>query len=197
MKKLVFMASGSGTNFENLVKAIRAGQITAEAALLVCDKPGAGCLERAKRLGVPTEIVDRKAFDSKAAFEERIGELLDGVPADWIILAGFMRVLSAEFVTRYWGRIINIHPSLLPKFPGASAIRDAFEAKVSETGVTTHFVTPEVDAGPIILQKKVPVTPSDNLDTLEARVHAAEYEIYPETLRLLLSGKVKPPAPLI
>ena len=197
MKKLAFMASGNGSNFENLVKAIQAGKVQAEAALLICDKPGAGCRERAKRLGVKAEIVDRKAFETKAAFEEKIGDLLEALPADWIVLAGFMRVLSAEFVTRFWGRILNIHPSYLPQFPGATSIHDAFEAKVPFTGVTTHFVTPEVDAGPIILQKKVPLVSGETLESLEAKVHAAEYEVYPETIRLLLAGKVRPPAPLI
>jgi len=192
-KKLAFMASGSGTNFEHLVLEIQAGRIDAEAALLVCDKPGAGVLARAQKLAVPFALVDRKAFASKEAFEEEILKRLEAAKPDFIILAGYMRILSDAFVLRWWGKIINIHPSLLPAFPGAHGIRDAFEAKVPETGVTVHFVDTGVDTGAVILQRKVPVLPEDTLETLEARVHETEYLLYPEALRLVLDGKIRMP----
>lgn len=174
---------------ENLVKHIQSGQLEAEAVMLLCDKAEAGAITRAKTLGISVVVMDRKSFPSAAVFEEMIMKFINQNHIDWIILAGFMRILSPEFVRRYEGRIINIHPSYLPAFPGAHAIRDAFEAKVQETGVTVHFVTPEVDAGPVILQRKVQVLPEETLETLEAKVHAVEYKIYPEALRLVLSGQ--------
>lgn len=189
-RKLAFMASGSGSNFENIVREIQAGRLEADAAILICDKPGAGVLARAEKLKVPAVLVDRKAHPSKEAFEAEIVRRLEESRCDFIVLAGYMRILSNEFVLRYWGRIINIHPSMLPAFPGAHGIRDAFEAGVRETGVTVHFVDTGVDTGPVILQRKVPVEPGDTLESLETRVHAMEYTLYPEALRLVLTGKV-------
>ncbi len=193
-KKLVFMASGSGSNFENIVREIQAGRLDADPALLVCDKAGAGVLARAEKLKIPFALVDRKQFPSKEAFEAEIIRCLDESGFDFIVLAGYMRILSNEFVLRYWGRIINIHPSLLPAFPGAHGIRDAFEAKVKSTGVTVHFVDTGVDTGPIILQKEVLVMPGDTLESLETRIHAVEYLLYPEALRKLVAGQVPIPS---
>lgn len=190
------MASGSGSNFENIVREIHAGRLDAEAVLLVCDKPGAGVLARAEKLNVPFALVDRKQFPSREAFEADMMKRLDASGCDFIVLAGYMRILTDAFVLRYWGRVINIHPSMLPAFPGAHGIRDAFEAKVSSTGVTVHFVDTGVDTGAVILQKAVPVVEGDSLESLEARVHAVEYLLYPEALRRVLSGAVPvPPKP--
>ncbi|MFZ5801540.1 MAG: phosphoribosylglycinamide formyltransferase [Candidatus Omnitrophota bacterium] len=189
LPKLAIFVSGSGTNMENILRAIRAGKIPAEAALVVCDKPGAPAIAKAEKYGVRVALVDRKTFPSKEAFEAEMTRQVRESGADWLILAGFMRILSPEFVNRFPGRILNVHPSMLPAFPGAHAIRDAFEARVQETGVTTHFVTAEVDAGPVILQKKVPILPGDTLEALEARVHAAEYELYPEAIRRVIANK--------
>ena len=132
-----------------------------------------------------TELVERKQFVSKEMFEKAIILKLEAYSIELIVLAGFMRILSAEFAQRYQGRLINIHPSYLPAFTGGHAIRDAFEAKVRETGVTVHHVVAEVDAGPIIIQRKVPILAEDTLETLEARIHAVEYDLYPEALRIL------------
>lgn len=192
-KKLAFMASGSGTNFENIVREIQAGRLDAEAVLLVCDKPGAGVLARAGKLGVPAALVDRKAFASKEAFENEIVRRLEESRCDFIVLAGYMRILSDAFVYRFWGRIINIHPSMLPAFPGAHGILDAFEANVPSTGVTVHFVDTGVDTGPVILQRAVPRLPGDRLEDLETRVHETEYQLYPEALKRLLAGEVPIP----
>lgn len=189
--RLAFLASGAGTNMENLVRHIRDGKIQAEPVMVITDNPEAGAIQRAKSLGVSVVVVGRSFYDSKVEFEKQITDFILANRIDWIILAGFMRVLSKDFVNRFLGKIINIHPSLLPQFPGAHAIKDAFEAQVKETGVTTHFVIPEVDAGPIILQKKVPVNPFESMESLEAKIHAVEYEIYPETLKLLLAGKAQ------
>lgn len=185
MKKLGIFVSGSGTNMENLILKTREQGLLYEPVVVICDKPGAKALERAAGLGVKTELVDRKRFISKEHFEKAICERLNTYQVEFIALAGFMRVLSADFVKRYQGRLINIHPSYLPDFPGAHAIRDAFEAKVPETGVTVHHVAAEVDSGPIIIQRKVSVLAQDTLETLEARIHAVEYELYPEALKIL------------
>lgn len=176
---------------ENLIKKMQAGEVPARVLRVISDRPGAAALERAARLGVKTTVVDRKNLADKPAFENEIARVVDEESPDYLLLAGFMRILSASFVRRYEGRILNIHPSYLPAFPGAHAIQDAWEAKVSETGVTVHFVVPEVDAGPIICQRKVPVLPGDTRESLEARVHALEYEIYPEALCLVASGAVR------
>ncbi len=188
------MASGSGSNFENIVCEIQADRLEADPVLLICDKPGAGVLSRAEKLKVPFVLVDRKQFPSKEAFEAEMVRCLDQSGFDFIVLAGYMRILSNEFVLRYWGRIINIHPSMLPAFPGAHGIRDAFEAKVKSTGVTVHFVDTGVDTGPVIIQSEVPVLSGDTLEVLEARVHETEYRLYPEALRRLVSGQVKLPS---
>ena len=189
MKRLAIFVSGSGTNMENLVLKIREKRLPCDPALVLCDKPGAKALERAAKLGVESLVIDRKAFAAKEIFEQGMIAELKKKKIDLIALAGFMRILSADFVNCYLGKLINIHPSYLPAFPGAHAIKDAFDAKVRETGVTVHFVIPEVDAGPVILQRKVSVLPGDTLETLETRIHAMEYELYPAALELVCSGK--------
>lgn len=191
MKRIAIFVSGSGTNMENLIRKAKAGEIPAEIALVVSDNPEAGALEKAKRYGVPVALIPRKQFASKQEFEAEIIRKVDAAKVDLIVLAGFMRVLSPEFVKHYEKRIVNIHPACLPAFPGAHAIQDAFRAKVKETGVTVHWVTAEVDAGPVILQRKVPIDPQDTLESLEAKVHAVEYEIYPEALKKVLSQKAE------
>ena len=191
MKRLAIFVSGNGTNMENLIKAAQTGRIPAEVSLILCDNPGAGAIQKAKTFGVKISVVERDKFSSKREFEEEIIRHLEQNKIDFIALAGFMRILSSDFVKRYFGRVVNIHPAYLPAFPGAHAIRDAFEAKVKETGVTVHFVDAGVDTGPVILQRKVAVEPGDTLETLEAKIHTVEYELYPEALRLLLSGKAK------
>jgi len=177
---------------ENLIRRIQAGDIKAESAIVISNKPGVKALDRAKELGVPSKVISHKDYATRELFDEALAQCLDFHKIDIIVLAGFMRVLTPDFVRKYYGRLINIHPALLPAFPGAHGIRDAWEAKVKETGVTVHFVDPGVDTGPIILQKKVPVLPSDTLETLEVRVHQAEYEVYPEALDLVVSGKAFP-----
>jgi len=195
MKRLAIFVSGNGTNMENLLRRIQTDRIPIEASLVICDNTQAPAIEKAKRHGVEVAVIERKPFPSKPDFEAEICRHLEIKQIDLIALAGFMRILSKEFVARYAGKIINIHPALLPAFPGAHAIRDAFDAKVKETGVSTHFVTAEVDAGPVILQRKVSIDPADTLETLEAKIHAVEYELYPETLHLVVEEKVKIPFP--
>ena len=190
MKRIAIFVSGSGTNMENLARRVKSHALECEIALIVCDNPKALALERAAQLGLETFVIERKEFKSKAEFGAKITQKLKEKKIDLIVLAGFMRILNPEFVRAWQWRIINIHPSFLPKYPGAHAIQEAWEAKEKETGVTVHFVIEEVDAGPIILQRKVPIQPNDTLEELEARVHATEYELYPEALRIFLSGKL-------
>ncbi len=193
MKRLAFLVSGSGTNMAHLIRKIQAGDVSAEAAIVISNKPEAKALERAKELGVLTLVVSHKDHATREAFDAALARCLELHKIDLIVLAGFMRVLTEGFVKRYWGRILNIHPALLPAFPGAHAIKEAWDAKVQETGVTVHFVDCGVDTGKIILQRKVPVLPQDTLETLEVRVHGVEYEVYPEALKQVLSGKVTAP----
>ncbi|MBI3307498.1 MAG: phosphoribosylglycinamide formyltransferase [Candidatus Omnitrophica bacterium] len=192
MIRLALFVSGSGTNMENIIKEIQAGRIPAAAELVISDNPEAPAIQKAEQLGVTVRVVDRKKFKTKQEFENEMIWYLREHKIDYIALAGFMKILSREFVQSHWGRIINVHPSLLPAFPGAHSIRDAFEAKASETGVTVHFVDTGVDSGQIILQKKISVASDDTLDSLEAKIHHIEYEIYPEALRQVFAGAVKP-----
>lgn len=191
MKKLAIFVSGSGTNMQNLINECHNGRIPAQAHLVISDNPEAKAVERARNYGVTVIAIDRKQFQDKAAFEAEIMRAVDAAKVDYLVLAGFMRLLSAEFVQKYKGKIINIHPSLLPAFPGAHGIRDAFNAKVPETGVTVHFVDEDVDTGQVILQEKVTVDPSDTLETLEEKIHAVEYKIFPEALRKILKREIR------
>ncbi len=176
---------------ENIAKRVKAGELDLEIGLIVCDNPQAFALKRAVQFHLETFLIDRKNFKDKSEFDAAISKKLKEKKIDVIFLAGFMRILGPEFVREWKGRMINIHPSFLPQYPGTHAIRDAFEAKEKETGVTVHFVNEGVDSGPVILQKKVPIKEDDTLETLEARVHALEYELYPEAIKLFLSGKAK------
>jgi phosphoribosylglycinamide formyltransferase-1 len=189
-KRLAFLVSGNGTNMQNLVREIRDGRLEADPVVVISDKPGAGALERAAKFGVEALVLDRKAFPDKASFENTLAEALDRRRIDCIVLAGFMRILSEAFVKRYEGRIVNIHPALLPAFPGAHGILDAFNAGVKETGVTVHFVDAGVDTGPVILQERVSVDPGETLESLERKIHEVEYRLYPRALRMVLSGRL-------
>ena len=192
MKRIAFLVSGSGTNMQNLIQRIKDGAIPADPVVVISNKPGVKALEKAAMLGVKTIVIDHKAYADRADFDQALGECLEKHKIDLIVLAGFMRVLTEGFVKKYYGRLINIHPALLPAFPGAHAIKNAWNAKVKETGVTVHFVDTGVDTGSVILQRKVPILPDDTLDTLEARIHSLEYEIYPQALSLVIAGKVQP-----
>lgn len=190
-KRVAILVSGAGTNMANIIRQIREGRLDCEIALMICDRSEAYALKRAAELGLETKVLERGNFKSKSEFDAAISQCLEKKRVDLILLAGFMRILGPEFVRQWRWKILNIHPSLLPKFPGAHAIRDAFEAKEKETGVTIHFVDEGIDSGPIILQKKISILPTDTLETLEARVHQMEYELYPQAIRLFLEGKLR------
>ena len=188
---IAVFASGKGTNFSAIVRAVKKGKIKANLSLLVCDNPKAGAIGRAKRAGIKIAKVLREDFSSKEDFEAKILQHLEENKIDLIVLAGFMRLISAGFVKKYEGRILNIHPALLPSFKGTEGIRDAFDYGVKVTGVTVHFVDTEMDHGPIILQEAIKIEGDDTLASLEAKIHKLEHRIYPEALRLCAEGKLK------
>ncbi len=190
MKKIVVFASGRGSNFSAIVDAVKRRKLAVHVALLICDNPQAGVLERAHKAGVPVALIERSNFASKKEFEAKMIECVDACGADLLVLAGFMILFSADFVSRYRGKIINIHPSLLPAFKGTHAIHDAFIYGAQVTGVTVHFVDEELDHGPIILQGSVEVRAKDTEDSLEKRIHALEHTLYPQAIKLFCAGKL-------
>ena len=183
--RIVILISGTGTNMEALLKASITGELPAQVSFVGSDRLEAKGLSTAAALGAQTRVFFYKR-DGRAAAEEAIASAVEETHSDWIVLAGFMRVLSPEFVRRFKGRIINIHPALLPAFPGAHGILDAWNAGVPETGVTVHIVDEEVDHGPILAQEKVRRTAEDTLETLEAKIHAVEHQLYKRTLKEFL-----------
>lgn len=187
---IAVFASGHGTNFAAIIRAVKKGALKINLALLVCDNPRAGAINRAKRAGIKLALVKREDFAAKEAFEAKIIQHLEEDKIDLIVLAGFMRLLSPEFVRRYSGRILNIHPSLLPAFKGAEGIKDAFDYGVKVTGVTVHFVDEEMDHGPVILQKAVEIKESDTPESLEAKIHKLEHKLYPQAIGLVAEGKL-------
>ena len=191
MKNIAIFASGNGTNFSAIAESVKKGAFKVNLGLLVCDNPQAKVIGRAKKFGVKVALIIREDFTSKEDFESRIIEYLEEEKVDLIVLAGFMRMLSENLVAKYKGKIINIHPSLLPSFKGAQAIKDAFDYGVKVTGVTVHFVDEKMDHGPVILQKEVRVSEADTLASLEAKVHKIEHKLYPEAIDLFARGKLK------
>jgi len=176
---------------ENILERAKKGEIPAEVSLVVSDNPQAYALRRAEKYDVECIVVDRKKCASREAFDAEIKRHLDRKKVDYILLAGFMRILGPSIIQAYPNRILNIHPALLPKFPGTHAIRDAWKAKEKVTGVTVHFVDEGVDTGPILLQREVAIDKTDTLESLEKKVHEVEYQIYPEAIHLVLRGKVE------
>jgi phosphoribosylglycinamide formyltransferase 1 len=189
--KIAVFASGRGSNFKALIQAARRGLFRKAAiALLVTDNPGAGAIAIAKKAKIPVALVRRFDYASRELFEKEMIRQLTAHGIRLIALAGFMRMLSPDFVRRYKGRIINIHPALLPAFKGSRGIKDAFLYGVKLTGVTVHFVDEEMDHGPIILQGQVRVGERDTLASLEAKIHRLEHELYPKALKLYSEGKL-------
>lgn len=182
------LCSGRGTNLQSIMAAVESGQIPAEIGVVLTDKPEAKALERAEKAGIPHFCVDRKACATKQEFEEKLAAKLKAHGVTLVILAGFMRILSPYFVREFAGRIMNIHPSLLPSFGGAHAHRDVLAYGVKVSGCTIHFVDEGMDSGPIILQAAVPVEDDDTEDTLAARVLVQEHILYPRAIELYLKG---------
>ena len=189
MTKLAVLCSGRGTDLQSIIDAIKRGDLNAEISVVITDKPNVPALERAEKAGIKNICVDRKNFADRADFETELLKNLEGV--DLVVLAGFMRILSPNFVRRYEGRLMNIHPSLLPSFPGAHAHRDALNYGVKISGCTVHFVDEGTDSGPIILQAAVEVHEDDTEETLSARILEQEHIIYPQAIKLFVEGRLK------
>ena len=188
-KRIAILISGRGSNMMALVEAARAPGYPADIALVVSNRPQAPGLERALAAGIEALAIDHKSFATREAFDDAVDAALRNAGIDLVCQAGFMRIQSAAFATRWLGRQINIHPSLLPSFKGLHPQQQALDAGVRIAGCTVHFVTPELDAGPIIAQAAVPVLPGDTADTLADRILTAEHKLYPLALRLVASGE--------
>jgi phosphoribosylglycinamide formyltransferase 1 len=194
-KRVAILISGRGSNMTALIAAAKAPDYPAEIALVISNEPNAAGLARAREDSIPTAIVDHRSFATdREAFERALDQELTARRIDLVCLAGFMRLLTPWFVRRWSGRILNIHPALLPQFKGLHTHRRALDAGVERHGATVHVVVPEMDSGPIVVQDSVPVLAGDTEESLAARVLEVEHRIYPEALRLLAEGKVAGPA---
>jgi phosphoribosylglycinamide formyltransferase-1 len=181
------LASGSGTNLEALLEAdLSPGRIS----VVVSNVPGAGAIARAERAGVPVVIVDHRRFESREAFDRALVETLDAHRIDWVVFAGFMRLVTDVFLARFGGRVINIHPSLLPSFRGVDAQRQAIDAGVTISGCSVHLVDRGMDTGPILAQAAVPVLPGDDVESLRQRILAREHRLLPGVVRAIAMGKL-------
>lgn len=190
MKNIVILISGRGSNMEAVVRAAEAESWPARIAAVISNKPDADGLAFAQSRGIPTAVVSNKEFATRAEFDARLQEVIDTYQPDLVVLAGFMRILTAPFVEHYAGRMLNIHPSLLPLFPGLHTHQQALDAGMSEHGATVHFVTAELDHGPSVLQARIPVLPGDTPDLLAARLLAEEHKIYPRAVRLFIEDRL-------
>jgi phosphoribosylglycinamide formyltransferase-1 len=191
-RRVAILISGRGSNMAALIEASKEKDFPAEIVIVISNRTDAGGLERARSSGVPTLAIESKPFGAdRAAFEAALQSALDQHRVELICLGGFMRLLTAEFVQRWYGRMLNIHPSLLPSFPGLEPQAQALRAGVKISGATVHFVIPETDAGPILMQGAVAVRDDDTPETLGARILEIEHRIYPDALRLLAGGQVR------
>lgn len=188
---LAVLVSGSGTNLQAMLDASGLGTMAGRIVAVISNRPGVRALERAQSAGIEAVVIDHRAFADRPAFESALHEALTTRRADYVLLAGFMRLLTAGFVSKWRGRLVNIHPSLLPAFPGAHAIREAVLAKAAETGVTIHFVDEGTDTGPIIAQERVALRPADTEESLAERIHAVEHRLYPRVVDALVRGRVR------
>ena len=190
MKNIVILISGRGSNMEAVVRAAESDAWPARIAAVISNKPEAKGLEFAQSRGIPTAVVANKEYATRAEFDAALQETIDRFAPDLVVLAGFMRILTAPFVEHYAGRMLNIHPSLLPLFPGLGTHQQAIDAGEKEHGATVHFVTAELDHGPIVAQARVPVLPDDTEDTLSARVLVEEHKLYPYAVRLFVEDRL-------
>ncbi|MEV5115381.1 phosphoribosylglycinamide formyltransferase [Peribacillus frigoritolerans] len=190
MRRLAVFASGNGSNFQSISEAIKSGKLEAEICLIVCDREDAYVLERAKLENIDSFSFSAKNYSNKTEYESEILEKLRQYEIEFIILAGYMRLIGPTLLQKYSQRIVNIHPSLLPCFPGKDAIGQAFDAGVKETGVTVHYVDDGMDTGPVIAQKTVPILEGDTRDILQKRIQEMEHDLYPSVLQELCHKKL-------
>lgn len=190
LRRFVVLISGRGSNMQAIIEAVEQQQLPASVAAVIANKPDAAGLKWASQKGVAVRSLDHRDYSSRAEFDVALGDIIEEYQPDYVLLAGFMRILTPEFVTRFNGRVINIHPSLLPAFPGLHTHQQALASGVQWHGCTLHFVTPVLDHGPIIAQGVVSVQANDNPDTLAARVLQLEHHIYADVVRWLAEGRV-------
>ncbi|KRK80012.1 phospho ribosylglycinamide formyltransferase [Companilactobacillus nodensis DSM 19682 = JCM 14932 = NBRC 107160] len=176
--RVAIFASGNGTNFDAIANSTELQEAGLDIEVLVCDQPNAPVIQKAKNLNIPVFVNELKNFPNRKEYERTIVDKLVPFEVEYIFLAGYMRVVTSELLNEYRNRIINIHPSLLPKFSGLDAIQRAFDSGDTETGVTIHYIDENVDTGPIICQKYIPILKTDNVETLEERIHTKEHEMY-------------------
>lgn len=191
MKRIVVLISGSGTNLQALLDACASGRMAARISAVISNRPNVKGLDRARKAGVPALTLDHTRYPDREAFDRALAELIDEYRPDLIALAGFMRILTTDFVRRYQGKMLNIHPSLLPKYTGLNTHQRALEAGDTEAGVTVHFVTPELDGGPAIAQVAVPISAQDDVEILSSKVLKQEHRLYPEVVRWFVDGRLR------
>jgi phosphoribosylglycinamide formyltransferase-1 len=189
--RIVILASGSGTNLQAILNQLHGGEEGIEVVGVGSDKPDAGALHRARGADVETAVFPSSEYEDREARDRALGDWIEERDADLVVLAGYMQLLSPEFVSRFSNRVINVHPALLPSFPGIDAVQQAIDHGSKVTGVTVHFVDEGMDSGPIIMQRSVAVAESRNWDETEKEIHAAEHELLPETIRLIAAGRVR------
>lgn len=189
MKKIAIFASGSGSNFQAIIDAVKKGKLKADIKLLVCDKADAFALERAKSENIPYFVFNAKEYAKKEDYEIDILKKLRAIEIEFVILAGYMRLIGPTLLSEYEGKIINIHPSLLPAFPGKDAIGQALNAKVKVSGVTIHYVDAGMDTGPIIAQKAIEISNHETKESLQTKIHQIEHELYPRVIQGLLQSQ--------
>jgi phosphoribosylglycinamide formyltransferase-1 len=188
---LVVLISGRGSNLQALIDARDRGELPVAFAAVISNRPGVQGLARAEAAGIPTAVLDHKGFPDRETFDRALAELIDGYGPELVVLAGFMRILTPGFVRHYRGRLLNLHPALLPRYPGLDTHRRAIEAGDPEHGASIHFVTEEVDGGPVVLQAAVPVHPGDTPEALAARVLEQEHRIFPRAVGWFAAGRLR------
>lgn len=190
MKSIVVLVSGNGSNLQAIIDACETSIHNGKVTAVFSNKATAYALERAKKAGAAAHFIDPKAYDTRDAFDTDLMKWMDEYSPDLVVLAGYMRILSSDFVRHYLGRMINIHPSLLPKYPGLNTYQRAIHAGDEEHGTSVHFVTEQLDGGPVILQAKVPIFDNDTVESLTARVQSQEYRIYPLVVQWFVEGRL-------
>lgn len=189
-KRIVVLISGSGTNLQAIIDAVENGEIAGDISAVISNKANAFGLQRAQKHGINHHVIDHKAFPDRESFDADLKAQIEQYHPDVVVLAGFMRILTDGFVTHFLGRLINIHPSLLPKFKGLDTHNRAIESGESHHGASVHFVTPELDDGPVIIQSPVPIIAEETEDSLKAKVHKVEHIIYPRAVKLICDDQI-------
>ncbi|MDH3693242.1 MAG: phosphoribosylglycinamide formyltransferase [Gammaproteobacteria bacterium] len=188
--RIVILISGSGTNLQKIIDSIAQDEIDAAIAVVISNRADVYGLERARNAGIATQVLDHKEFDTRQAYDAALRQLIDDYDPGLVVLAGFMRILTTEFVEYYRDRLINIHPALLPHYKGLDTHHRVLDDGARQHGASAHFVTPDLDSGPVIIQRGFTVNPDDTVKTLEQRVHEIEYEIYPRAIRWFAQNRL-------